>query len=404
MEHQAISKGIAEDFIRSDARVKKTRRYDWIALVLLVLTLVVFAYAGNFNQVFTVNVTTVSSAYPYQMYTSLKADGKTVIGRTAAIAPRVPGQLHEVLVKRGAIVKKDQLIAVLENTEALLSLEQSDAELKLANANLEQASIALSEAEASHEHNSGLYASGALSSREHSASETQLRKARSAHRVAQAMVRAQEAALRRAELNLGYTHVRAPFDGIVLSVKAHAGDMVRPLATEADEEHCILTLADAASLAAQVEVPLSERERITVGQPCEIILQGQDRTLKGEVETVMSPTDKAGESVVVRVSFIDRAPTVLPDMDAHVAFLVRPVSSEENKPLVTVDRSALNPCRGGYSVFKVSGERAVEKLVRLGRQFKDKVEVLEGVRVGDVLVANPPDGLKHGSKVIPRKG
>jgi multidrug efflux pump subunit AcrA (membrane-fusion protein) len=153
-----------------------------------------------------------------------------------------------------------------------------------------------------------------------------------------------------------------------------------------------------------VEVPLSERERITVGQPCEIILQGQDRTLKGEVETVMSPTDKAGESVVVRVSFIDRAPTVLPDMDAHVAFLVRPVSSEENKPLVTVDRSALNPCRGGYSVFKVSGERAVEKLVRLGRQFKDKVEVLEGVRVGDVLVANPPDGLKHGSKVIPRKG
>jgi hypothetical protein len=106
---------------------------------------------------------------------------------------------------------------------------------------------------------------------------------------------------------------------------------------------------------------------------------------------------------VVNVAILDRDPLAMPGTAAQVAFLVRQVSPKENKPLVAVDRSALTPCRGGYSVFVVKGDQVVEKVVRLGRQFKDEVEITGGIALGDTLVAEPPDGMKTGSRITVRK-
>jgi RND family efflux transporter MFP subunit len=404
MEQQVLSEGMVKHLARHGQRAKKVKPYDLAALFSLLLALVIFMYAGYFTREFTVNVTRVQAAYPYQMYTSLKSDGKVVIGRTVCLAPRIPGEVVQILVDKGDLVKKGQLVARLENTEALLSREQGEANLKLANANLEQAGIVLNEAVMMHEDKESLHAKGTLPEAEFRASETQLRKARSALNVAQATVKAREAELRRADLILGYTRINAPFDGIVLSRGVHAGDMARPLLSHGDEAGSIVTLADLGSLEVEVEVPGSEMENIRPGQPCEIIFEMKDKPFRGEVEKVMPPAaGKEKENTVVRVGLLDRDPGIMPDMNARVAFLLRQVSAKDEKPLVSVDRSALNPVRGGYSVFKVRGDRAVEMNVRVGRQFKDKVEVLEGIVLGDTLVANPPDGMKHGSKIIVRK-
>lgn len=401
MEGNVLPKGMTGQVERRDSSEKKVRLYEIVVLISLVSALVLFIYAGYFTREYAVNVTTVHEAYPYQMFTSLKAEGKVVIGRKVALAPRIPGELAEVMVGRGSIVRKGQLVARLENTEAMLSREQGEANLRLARANLEQANILLGEAEAAYGRSKELHAKGSVPDSEYRSSEHQLRKARSALSIAQASVSAQVAGLRRAELLLGYTSIRAPFDGIVLSMRVHPGDMVRPIMSETDGAGGILTLADLGSLEVEVQVPESEMRSITTGQPCGIVLDPKEASLKGEVETVQSPVGKG--SAVVRVAILDRNPKIMPDMNAEVAFLVRQISSKENKPLVAVERSALTPCRGGYSVFKVSGDRVVEKVVRLGRQFKDEVEVIGGIALGDTLVKDPPDGLKTGSRISVRK-
>jgi multidrug efflux pump subunit AcrA (membrane-fusion protein) len=106
---------------------------------------------------------------------------------------------------------------------------------------------------------------------------------------------------------------------------------------------------------------------------------------------------------VVRVAILDRDPCAVPETGVQVAFLVRRISPKENKPMLAIERSALNPCRGGYSVFVASHGRVTERVVRLGRQFKDDVEVLGGVALGEALVASPPDGMKNGSRITVRK-
>jgi HlyD family secretion protein len=403
MAQQLLTKDMVGHLPRHETSVKKVRPYDLVALVCLVLTLVIFMYAGYFTREFTVDVTRVHTAYPYQMYTSLDADGKVVVGRTACLSPRIPGELSRVLADKGSLVKKGQLLARLEDTDARLSVEQGEADLRLAQANLDQANILQGEAAATAEHSRGLHANGSLSETDYRASETALRKANTSLTLAQAMVKARETALRRAQLNLEYTAVHAPFDGIVLSCGARQGDMVRPLLSGNDESGSILTLADLNALEVEVKVPGTQMADITAGQPCEIILDLKQKPFRGEVDSVVQKTGREWSGKVVRVGFLDQDPRIMPGANARVAFLIRQISSKENKPLVAVDRSALNLVRGGYSVFKVSGDRAVEKTVRLGRQFKNEVEILEGISLGDMLVADPPDGLKHGSRVIVRK-
>lgn len=402
MEQQVLTKGMAGHPKGCGRKAGKVRPYDVAALVSLVLALGVFLYAGYFAREYKVSVTTVREAYPYQMYTSVNADGKVVAGRKVSLFPRMPGEVARIFVKRGDLVKQGQLMAALESTEAELAHEQSEANLKLANAGLEQAGIVLGEAESAFAHDRELHAAGSLTDSDRRSSETRLRKARSALNVARATVAAQQAALRQADFLLGHTRICAPFDGIVMSLSACPGDLVRPLLSGADEGSAILTLADLGALEVEVELSGSEKETISAGQPCEITLGVRGRPLRGEVAAVVPQAGRDAGKAVVRVGLLDHDARVRPGTTAQVAFLAREMTPEDSKPLLTVDRSALTPSPGGYSVFKVSADRVVQKAVRLGRQFKEQVEVVQGVTPGDTLVEDPPDGMKHGSRVAVR--
>lgn len=402
MEQQVLTKGMAGHLGGCGEKARKVRPYDMVAFFFLVVALGVFLYAGSFTREYRVSVTRVHEAYPYQMYTSMKARGKVVVGREVSLFPRMPGEVAQIYVKKGDLVKKGQLVATLEGTETMLAREQSEANLKLANAGLEQAGIELSDAESAFARDRELSAAGSFTESDRSSSEIRLRKARSALKVARATVGAQQAMLRQVEFLLGHTRIRAPFDGIVLSLSACPGDLVRPLASGAGEGSGILALADLGSMEVEVEVPGSGMKDISPGQPCEIILNLRDRPFRGEVSAVLPPAGGDAGKAVVRVGLLDHDPRIRPGSTAQVAFLVREMTPEDSKPLMTVDRSALTPFRGGYSVFMVSADRVAQKAVRLGRQFREQVEVLQGVAPGDTLVADPPDGMKHGSRVAVR--
>jgi len=402
MEQQVLSKGMAGHLGGGREKARKVRPYDIAAFFALVAALGIFLYAGFFNREYRVSVTRVHEAYPYQMYTSMKADGKVVVGRKVSLFPRMPGEVAQIFVKKGDLVKKGQLVATLEGTETMLARDEREANLKLANAGLEQAGIELCDAESAFARDRELYAAGSLTESDRNSSETRLRKARSALKVARATVGAQLAMLRQVEFLLGHARIRAPFDGIVLSLSACPGDLVRPLASGAGEGSGILDLADLGSMEVEVEVPGSGVKDISAGQPCEIVLGPRDRPFRGAVAAVLPPAGGDAGKTVVRVGFLDHDPRTRPGATAQVAFLAREMTPEDSTPLMAVDRSALTPFQGGYSVFKVSADRVAQKAVRLGRQFREQVEVVGGVAPGDTLVADPPDGMKHGSRVAVR--
>lgn len=400
MASHALLKDKVDPIPKDGTPLRRIRPFDWISLASLVVILGIFIYAGHFTSEFPVDVSKVSREYPYQEYTKFSAGGRVVVEHKVSVSPRITGQLAQIMVDKGSVVKKNQVIARLESTDAVLLRDQREADLRLAKARLEQAEIGLSETELDYEHSKEEYREGTIPASEFHATEKNLRKVRSAFDVARATVDAQHAALRSAEAALGHTEVRTPFEGIVLSRDGHIGDTVGPRLSASDEGGGIVTLADLSSLEVEAEVPSREIGLLKVGQPCMVVFDALKVHLKGEVISITPQAGREKAFSGVRVRFIDRDSRILPEMSARIAFLDRQISPTDGKPLILVNRSSVINSHGGYSVFVLRGQKAVEKRVRVGGQLKDKIQICQGITDGDMLIANPPDGITNGARVL----
>jgi RND family efflux transporter MFP subunit len=347
-----------------------------------------------------VEVTTVSLAYPSQSLAQLQASGYVVAQRKAAVASKVTGRLIALMVEEGSPVKEGQVIARLENEDVVAARDQAEANLKAVRANLQLARADLEEATRSFERSRTLAAGNTIARSEFDISEARYLKARAAVNAGEAHVGASSAALEAAKVAVEYAFIRAPFDAVVLTKNADIGDIVTPLGAAANAKAAVVTIADMSSLQVEADVSETHLSLVKAGQPCEIQLDAlPDTRLKGEVHTIVPTADRAKATVMVKVRFLDKDARVLPEMRAKVAFLSRTLSPEEHRSFTSVPQKSLVSREGRTWVYRIQGERVAEVPVRTGTRYGDLVEVLEGLKAGDRVVANPPSGLRDGSRI-----
>ncbi|MCK5427585.1 MAG: efflux RND transporter periplasmic adaptor subunit, partial [Thermodesulfovibrionia bacterium] len=227
--------GLKIDKSHITVSTRKRKRSVYLAGVFLLIVLVAVLYfAGFFVSTHTVQVKSVSLIYPSQTFTSLNASGYVVAQRKAAVASKVTGRLISLNVEEGSKVKKGQVIARLENEDAIAIRDQAEANLKVARFNLDQARAELQDATLSFNRNKELIVTGLITQRDYDSSEARYRKAVAAVKAAGASVRAQAAVLKGAQVTLEYTLIRAPFNAVVLTKNADLGDIVTPLGASAD--------------------------------------------------------------------------------------------------------------------------------------------------------------------------
>jgi RND family efflux transporter MFP subunit len=380
---------------------QKRKRSTYLAgAFLLIILIVVLYFAGFFTSTHTVQVTSVSLIYPSQTFTSLNASGYVVAQRKSAVASKVSGRLVSLAVEEGSKVKKGQVIARLENEDAIAARDQAEANLKVAGFNLDQAHAELKDATLSFNRNKELIAQGLISQRDYDSSEARYRKSVAAVEASEASVRAQTAALRGAQVSLEYTLIRAPFDAVVLTKNADLGDIVTPLGAAADAKAAVVTIADMESLQVEVDVSESNLKNVSVGQPCEIQLDAlPESRFRGKVHMIVPTADRTKATVLVKVQFIDRDNRILPEMSAKVAFLFRPVKSEEKTPLRVVHSDAVINRNGEKAVFLVNDDNLVETFITVGKNLGKSVEVVNGLSVGDRVVINPSRKLKNKDRI-----
>lgn len=388
---------------KTDREFRPARRRwpVYVLAILIVAALLAWLYRnGLLNPAVPVEVATVSQVYPSQSIAQLHASGYVVAQRKAAVASKVTGRLISLMVEEGSPVKEGQVIARLENEDAVAARDQAGANLRAVRANLELAGAELEEAARSFERSRQLLTGKTISRAEFDVSEARTLKARAAVNAGEAHVAAASAALEAAKVAVEYSYIRAPFDAVVLTKNADIGDIVTPLGAAANAKAAVVTIADMDSL--QVEADVSETNLFLVksGQPCEIQLDALPETrLKGQVHTIVPTADRAKATVMVKVRFLDKDPRVLPEMRAKVAFLSRSLSPEEQRPFTSVQQGVLVSRGGGTLTYRIQGERVVEVSIRTGARHGDLVEVLEGVKAGDRVVLNPPQGLRNGSRI-----
>ncbi|MCA3235867.1 MAG: efflux RND transporter periplasmic adaptor subunit, partial [Cupriavidus sp.] len=319
-------------------RRRRWVRYAIIAVIVLGLVGVGVRLAGPKP----VETTTVTAAYPSQNYTLLNATGYVVPQRKAAVASKAQGRLEWLGVLEGSRVKKDEIIARVESRDVEASAAQARAQVQVAEANLQLQQAELRDAEVNLKRSEMLLEPKAISKQQYDADLARYNKARASISNAQASIASSKANARAAEVSVEQTVIRAPFDGVVLIKHANVGDNITPFSAAADTKGAIVTIADMDTLEVEADVAESNIARITVEQPCEILLDAlPNLRMAGRVSRIVPTVDRSKATVLVKIRFVDRDPRVLPDMSAKIAFLSKPVPPEDNKPLTAVQPSAV---------------------------------------------------------------
>ena len=378
----------------------KRRKTMYIVAGIVLAILIVLAVAGFFTPAVPVDVVSVQQFYPAQSFTLLNASGYVVPQRKAAVASKITARLQELFVEEGNRVKKDQVLARLENADLAATVRQAEANLGVVRSSVDQANAELNDAKVNFEREKRLLAKEFTTRSVYDAAEARYKKALAAVSGARSQVRANEAAVREAKVSLEYTYIRAPFDAVVLTKNADIGDIVTPIGAASTAKAAVVTLADMSTLKVEADVSESNLGKLKVGQPCQIQLDAiPDTRFDGSVHMIVPTADRTKATVMVKVNFTRLDSRILPEMSAKVAFLSREVSGREKAPRLAVNRKAVVEKNGRKYVFIVWQGRAVLTEITTQDTFGDMIEIRSGAASGDKVVINPPSRLANDSRV-----
>ena len=365
-------------------------------LIVIVCIVAALLYRGRAVSIETV---TVSLVYPTQSFTLLNASGYVVAQRKAAVAAKTTGRLEWLGVEEGSLVRTGQVIARLENKDLQALQQQNEAALQNSRALLEQARAELADAGQSFGRQKELLKQGIIAQADYDSADARYKRAVAAVNGAEAGIGVSSAALRGAAINLDYSLIRAPFDGVVLTKNADVGDIITPLGAAANAKAAVVTIADLGSLQVEVDVSESNLGQVRKGQPCEIMLDAlPGARFRGVVHTVVPTADRSKASVMVKIGFVDTDKRILPEMSAKAAFLEHEAGKSDLQPRTAVNPAALVTVGGREGLYLVKDGRVeFVPVTRVGK-LGEMVEI-SGVKSGDRVALKPLDKLKNGARI-----
>ena len=168
--------------------------------------------------------------------------------------------------------------------------------------------------------------------------------------------------------NLKTYTVYAPIDGVVLQRNANPG--------EQSGGRNLLVIADDDALLAELDVFPSMRSRIQVGNPVKLTVRGLRTPIEAVVQQV-SPIIHANQSTTVRVSLMGEAKDLAPGR-----FVTGEIELASYEVPLAVKRKAIQKFRDFNVVYQQVGDVYEVRMLDLGRESADWVEVLGGLDAG----------------------
>lgn len=280
------------------------------------------------------------------------------------LRPEISGRISRLGFADGQRVKRGQLLVQLDNTLQVAQLQQAEAQASIARTNLQR--------------NRELVAANFVS-------QSVVDQSAAALQVAEAQV-----ALARAQL--ARMRIEAPFDGVAGIRSVNVGDYVKDGADLVNVEDLSSVLLD---------FRLAERyvARIKTGQLVEAQLDAlPGKAFKGKVDAVDSLLDANGRSLLVRA----RLPNSSGELRSGMFARTRVVFATRTNALV-VPEEALVPLAGKQYLVKVvdspKGKVSQRIEARIGMRLPGKVEILEGLAAGDVVVTAGQTRLLRGESL-----
>jgi HlyD family secretion protein len=302
---------------------------------------------------------------------TVSATGTLGAVSTVQVGTQVSGQVAEILADFNDHVKKGQLIARIDPTLAQQSVQDAQAAVDRARADLEQKQFLLEQSEP-------LYKSKVIT-------ESEYRTAAYNVSISRANLKSADSQLDRARQNLSYTNIHAPVDGTVIERNVDVGQTV---AASLSAPQLFLIAEDLSRMQILASVDESDIGQIAEGQPVRFTVQAwPNREFSGVVRQVrlQSTTSDNVVSYTVVIEVANTDGTLLPGMTATVDFILA-----EAKDVLTVPNAALRfrPTEEMLAGQGSAGQRA-------GAARSAQLWYVDGT--GALRVARVRTGLSNGS-------
>lgn len=316
-------------------------------------------------------------------------DVSSYIGRVQAIdkvtiRARIDGFLASRGFDEGREVKKDQVLFTLEK-------EPYEAALDLAKANLASAQAARELAQATYDRTKPLAERG-------TSSQSSLDDAISKLAQARAAVQAQEAAVKQAALNLGYTEIRAPMDGrtgrATYSVGEYVGPSSNPLVTlvRQDPMYVAFPVPQRVLLAVRREGVAADSVIVRLKLP-----DGSTYAHDGTIEFTEVESNAGTDTITVRAEIANPDRLLVDQQIVGVSVLAK---KPELK--IMMSQAALLLDQQGAYVLLVTADNKVEmRRIEVGEQRGPLIVVKSGLAEGDRVITSGQQKVRPGIVVEP---
>ncbi|HET6373064.1 MAG TPA: efflux RND transporter periplasmic adaptor subunit, partial [Candidatus Polarisedimenticolia bacterium] len=358
------------------------------------------------------------------------ATGTVESERDVRVMALVPGLISEILTDEGRQVRKGDLLARLDDQEALAShrlalanlesarsgLERAEVSLRVrtdtAGTDLDRAQAVLSKAKSDHARARELHQAGVISSQSVEAAETEERlavasfeaaRSRIADRdiaakevaAARSAVAQMEAAARVAQVILDRTRIIAPFDGVISSRFVQPGQTISPATP-------LFSIVDRTDIHVRATFDEVDLGRIQLGQVARLSLDSfPGRHFEGlvdEISPTVSTTRQETRTVGVKIRFTGQIDGVRPGMSADPEIIVGTRDDALYLPTDVILED--HPGETKRRVFVLDDRTIRLRTIETGLTNWDFTEVLSGVSEGDRVVSDLDEaGLADGTKV-----
>jgi membrane fusion protein (multidrug efflux system) len=278
----------------------------------------------------------------------------------ADVIAKVEGEVREILFEEGDEVKAGDVLARLDGDRLRLELNESRARLEQMKSDFER--------------NQDLREKGLLSEGEFEKLRYDLE--------------ALEASFNLASLELDYTRIRAPIDGVVSERYIKVGNTIG-----VGEPAFRVTSFD--PLVAYLHVPEREYRQIKTGQPVAIdidALAGQ--RVIASVTRVSPVVDPETGTFKITIEIRDEERRIKPGMFGRMSIVY-----DVHENVLQVPRSAIVEDMGNQTVFVIEDDKAVRRIVTTGYGNEGMIEITDGLGDDDAVVTVGQVGLKPDAKV-----
>ncbi|PDS25554.1 efflux RND transporter periplasmic adaptor subunit [Flavobacterium branchiophilum] len=368
---------------------------------------------------------------------TVSATGKVQPEVQVKISSMVSGEIIDLPVKEGQIVKKGDLLVKINPDLYTSGLNRTVAGLSGTKASLGQADAQFNEAKTSYERNKTLFEKGIISKSDWDKATASFEVAKAAKQAAYYNVQSATATVKEAKDNLGRTIIYSPADGTISSLNVELGERVLGTQQMAGTE--IMRVANLNNMEVEVDVNENDIVKINIGDEAKVQV---DAFLKKEFKGTVTSISNAANATTsadqvtnfkVKVRILKESYADLmegkpasyspfrPGMTATVDIITKrktnvigvPISAvvvkNDTTPIKKIDVPDDNAMPKAKSdkkiecVFVKVGNKAKIRIVKTGIQDDANIEIIQGLHKGDEVITGPyttvSKDLQSGDKV-----